>query len=1102
MCGETSTQTVGVAPDAQWIACNSIANGYYSGIVAGFQWVTDPDGDPMTTDDVPDVVNNSWGLSALNSGYYPCRTRFWSAIDGCEAAGVAVIFSAGNDGSAASTIGEPADRCSSPYNSFSVGATQNSSPFGIAYFSSRGPAPASCGSGDLLIKPEIVAPGMSIYSCIPGGGYEYKQGTSMAAPHVSGVIALMRSANPNVDVITMKQIIMDNAVDLGATGEDNTYGHGLVDAYECVLDVLPPGTFTDVTASSFSGTTYGAYGLAFGDYNGDGWEDIYFAVDSENGYSQVFRNNQSGTFVMASDAAVLQGGGPRRPYWLDVDNDGSLDLFAPSQGVDDVGVEWSGSSFVGWSTQPGAGNEYYHSDWIDVDNDGDLDYYTGTYPYIGTGANRLYLNDGVGNFTVDVMSIPGTTSEYEQGIAWCDYDLDGDLDVLVSYESGDMLYENLGGNVFADVHDQLFGGSSSKGIGSWGDYDGDGYLDLATDYGNSFRLFHNNAGQSFTEIPWTTHRVATDHKVTDICWQDMNNDGYLDAVVAASNDDPAIYSGNGDGTFDLFAALIGATDTGSISGLTTADYDQDGDLDLFSVSGAKLQRNDLSEGNWSHIKLVGTVSNRDAIGARIDVTAGGIHQTRMIGVGDAQREAGTRVVCFGLGTATQITNAVVTWPSGIVQDITSEIFVNQRTTITEPNHQVTAQIDIGGQVIPIVGNVLCACPAGDGHELVVTIDFDDSEVSGTVLASDVSLGFADAGYGNCGDPYNDADGTSSNGYTVTVRRKYFYGCNGCIGGGCDPESVGVPTVWIEYQGQQIGSIGGLVVRSRDLNGDGVINLSDTTILTQALTAQPGDPAFTTCADLNGDGLINLSDISRFTGHNGHSCPTNKVNRVEYPIEELITCDSSDGGTKHRLVLKDTRGVEAATLELRVGAGSGVNSWRVLENSDDIWVHHREQDGVETLSLTILNLGERADAHLDLVELTTEDSATPMLGGVLAMECSALQSGGTVVWYTGETQLAPVDASVTGVRRVYPNPFNPQVTIEYSVAKPGHVAIDIYDVSGRLVKTVVDQVQRSAGVESVIWNGTDEQGQRAASGVYFWRMKTDDHRSSGRVLLVK
>ncbi len=242
MAGLADDDTIGVAPAAEWIAVNTIDQGanpqFDSDVLASLQFFTDPDGDPGTLDDVPDVVQNSWRVNEDFAGYFDCDSRWWAAIDACEAAGVMLCWSAGNEGPGGETIGSPADRATTLYNCFSVGATSAGDPFGVAGFSSRGPAGPDCGPVENRTKPEIVAPGVNTYSSEPGGTYGFKSGTSMAGPHVAGVVALMRSANPNVDVLTIKQILIATARDLGQAGEDNNYGHGFVDAYEAVLAVI------------------------------------------------------------------------------------------------------------------------------------------------------------------------------------------------------------------------------------------------------------------------------------------------------------------------------------------------------------------------------------------------------------------------------------------------------------------------------------------------------------------------------------------------------------------------------------------------------------------------------------------------------------------------------------------------------------------------------------------------------------------------------------------------------------------------------------------------------------------------------------------------
>ncbi|MFQ6103148.1 MAG: S8 family serine peptidase [Candidatus Glassbacteria bacterium] len=222
--------TVGVAFGAKWIAANVFEDPQTtsSAFMQAFEWTIDPDGDPSTIDDVPDVVSNSWGSSDP-----ACFQQYWRVIDANEAAGVAIVFSAGNSGPGSRTIISPASRATTPFNVFAVGAVNSSS--NIASFSSRGPSP--CDS--VSIKPEVVAPGVSVRSTVPGGGYSSMSGTSMSSPHVGGAIALLRQVSPNATVDEIKEALIATAVDLGTAGEDNTYGNGLIDLAAAARYLIP-----------------------------------------------------------------------------------------------------------------------------------------------------------------------------------------------------------------------------------------------------------------------------------------------------------------------------------------------------------------------------------------------------------------------------------------------------------------------------------------------------------------------------------------------------------------------------------------------------------------------------------------------------------------------------------------------------------------------------------------------------------------------------------------------------------------------------------------------------------------------------------------------
>jgi bacillopeptidase F len=238
MVGISQNDTVGVAFGAHWISAAVIDQGAslsqtISDILSAFEWAIDPDGNPETIDDVPDVINNSWGIPP---GFKPaCDQTFWTAIDNVENAGTAVIFAAGNEGPNPSTLRTPADRITSPLNCFSVGAIDaDSFGYPVASFSSRGPS----GCDGQTKKPEVCAPGVKILSCYPNNQYYLMSGTSMAAPFVSGAVAILRQYNPDATVNEIKQALLESASDLGPPGEDNSYGWGLINVKRA-LELLP-----------------------------------------------------------------------------------------------------------------------------------------------------------------------------------------------------------------------------------------------------------------------------------------------------------------------------------------------------------------------------------------------------------------------------------------------------------------------------------------------------------------------------------------------------------------------------------------------------------------------------------------------------------------------------------------------------------------------------------------------------------------------------------------------------------------------------------------------------------------------------------------------
>lgn len=231
-----TNDTIGVAFNAHWmggpmqfpigneLGCQRAFSQTVFSNIQTFQWALNPDGNAATVTDQPDVINCSW-----SSGNFGCgNTTAINLLNATEAAGVAVVFAQGNNGPDPSTVTSGASMNMDLVNTFAVGAINGANAsFPIASFSSRGPTPCG-GTGSLLIKPEVVAPGVSVRSAFNGGSYASIDGTSMAAPHAAGSIVLLKEAFPYLSGIQLKLALYNSAIDLGVVGEDNAHGNGMI----------------------------------------------------------------------------------------------------------------------------------------------------------------------------------------------------------------------------------------------------------------------------------------------------------------------------------------------------------------------------------------------------------------------------------------------------------------------------------------------------------------------------------------------------------------------------------------------------------------------------------------------------------------------------------------------------------------------------------------------------------------------------------------------------------------------------------------------------------------------------------------------------------
>ena len=214
--GSAGGSSVGVAPGARWVAVkifNDRGSATTTGIHRGYQWLLDPDSNPATAD-APNVVNNSW--TGASGG---CNLDFQADLRALRAVAIMPVFSAGNYGSAPGTVLSPANNP----EALSVGAIDDAGV--IDPSSSRGPS--AC---DNRIAPRLVAPGVGVRTTDLYGGYLDTSGTSIAAPHVTGTLALLLSAYPGLSADRQQAALESTGADLGGAGADNTYGYGRVDA--------------------------------------------------------------------------------------------------------------------------------------------------------------------------------------------------------------------------------------------------------------------------------------------------------------------------------------------------------------------------------------------------------------------------------------------------------------------------------------------------------------------------------------------------------------------------------------------------------------------------------------------------------------------------------------------------------------------------------------------------------------------------------------------------------------------------------------------------------------------------------------------------------
>lgn len=431
------------------------------------------------------------------------------------------------------------------------------------------------------------------------------------------------------------------------------------------------------------------------DIDNDGWEDL-FVTDKDNSKPNLYyKNNGNKTFTKTNINRLTTDLAPTVcSSWADFNNDGKRDVFIVNN------TQKANALFVnnGNLNFQSVGNTamtnhvaYFHSgSFVDYDNDGFLDVFVSNF--MPTKFNELYHNNGNGTFTQIMNGAIVSENHMSLGATWSDFDNDGDQDLFVPNDNNEnnSFFVNDGNGSFTKSTSLSITNDLGNSTGScWGDVNNDGWLDLfvANASNQNNFLYINNKSGGFTKV--TTGNVVNDGGHSHGCsFVDVDNDMDLDLYVTNDIGNKFLYINDGAGNFTRKKDEILEANYGKSMGQTWFDADKDGDMDLFVVthSGQKnyFFTNNGNTNKWINIKLVGNISNKDAIGARVSIKSGSVWQCREV---NSQSGLGGQhsIRChFGLGANSTIDSVIVKWPSGIKQYVTG-LTGNAFNTINEPS---------------------------------------------------------------------------------------------------------------------------------------------------------------------------------------------------------------------------------------------------------------------------------------------------------------------------------------------------------------------------------------------------------------------------------
>lgn len=424
--------------------------------------------------------------------------------------------------------------------------------------------------------------------------------------------------------------------------------------------------------AQITGHPFAHYGkrAAWIDYDRDGYMDLFLTREYGNAYNELYKNNGNGTFtaVESRPLVLTYQGTWCGQAWGDYDNDGWDDVFVCDEepGLHQLYRNVQGAfTFVDIALVNVDGDNSKEANWVDVNNDGWLDLFVANGYSIRT--NYLYLNNGGTSFAQVTSWLIVTNAGKWETSAWADFNGDGYPDVaLGGYWQNLAVYTNMSGTNFAQASLSVAPRATDV---TWGDYDNDGDLDLfSCSFNNGNMLYRNDGNGVLT--PLTSALVSVSAPSYACSWADVDNDGDLDLFVVNNQDTHFLYLNDGAGSFTQMAF----TDVPCLHA-AWGDYDNDGCLDLVLAGSdqAHLFHNNGGTNKWLKVRCVGKVSNKSGIGVKVRAKAmirgSPIWQIREIGSGTGAGGSDGLVAHFGLAGATNVEVLQIEWPSGEVQTL-------------------------------------------------------------------------------------------------------------------------------------------------------------------------------------------------------------------------------------------------------------------------------------------------------------------------------------------------------------------------------------------------------------------------------------------------